>query len=71
MSLEHSPEKFGGDAERPVWGAKAIGEIIGQSERATFHLLAKGRLPATKIGDKYCALPSRLLAHCGGSAKAL
>lgn len=68
MSPEHSPATDA-SGERPVWGCAAIAKIIGRSERSTFHLLGKGLLPAKKVGDTYCALPSRLLAHCGGDAK--
>ena len=36
-----------------VWGAKAISLLIGKTERATFHLLEKGDLPAKKIGKQW------------------
>jgi hypothetical protein len=36
-----------------VWGADAIARVIGRSERATFHLLSSGLLPAKKIGGKW------------------
>jgi len=31
-----------------VWGARAIAEVIGQSERSTFHLLENEHLPAKR-----------------------
>jgi hypothetical protein len=52
--------------ERPIWGAKAIGEVIGKPPTQTFHLLKTGQLPATKVGDSWCAYPSRLRARLRG-----
>lgn len=48
--------------ETPVWGVKAIGGVIGLSERATYHLVAEGRLPVKKVGGRLCAYPSALRA---------
>lgn len=45
---------------RPVWGAKAIGNEMGLTERQTFHLLERGLLPAKKIGDKWLADANQL-----------
>jgi hypothetical protein len=36
-----------------VWGARSIARLIGKSERATFHLLEKGDLPAKKVGAQW------------------
>lgn len=38
-----------------IWGAKAIGECIGRSERQTFYLLESGQLPARRVGNKWVA----------------
>jgi len=38
-----------------LWGARAIGEFIGLSERQAFWLLEKKRLPARKIGRRFVA----------------
>jgi hypothetical protein len=45
----------------PVWGAKAIGEVINKPEKATFYLLMKGYLPAEKVGESLVSTPRRLL----------
>jgi hypothetical protein len=44
-----------------IWGAEAIGEVIGKPTRATFHLLEAGLLPAKKIGKQWCASRRKLL----------
>ncbi|TCU75101.1 hypothetical protein EDE08_103318 [Bradyrhizobium sp. R2.2-H] len=31
-----------------VWGAKAIGKVIGRSEKGAFHALESGRVPGAK-----------------------
>lgn len=38
-----------------VWGCKAIAKVIGRTERATFHMLAAGELPARQVGQRYVA----------------
>jgi hypothetical protein len=39
-----------------VWGARAIGEVLGLNARDTHHFLAWGRIkPARKVGGKWCA----------------
>jgi hypothetical protein len=49
-----------------VWGARAIGEIIGRTEREAYYLLEAGHLPAVRVGKKWCAIPSRLRAVLAG-----
>jgi hypothetical protein len=49
-----------------VWGAAAIAEVIGRSERQAYWLLENDRLPARKIGQAWCASRARLLAYCAG-----
>jgi len=49
-----------GEADRPVWGVKAISALINRTPRQTYHLLEKGLLPAKKVGDQWTAIPSRL-----------
>ena len=58
------------EMERPVWGAEAIGQVIGRNRNQTFHLLVTGKLPATKVGDSWVAMPSELLRVCGKSSAA-
>ena len=38
-----------------LWGAKALSEEIGLTERQTFHLLETGQLPAKKVGGRWCS----------------
>jgi hypothetical protein len=49
-----------------VWGAKAIGECIGRSERVAFWLLETKAIPGVKVGKRWCASRARLLAACAG-----
>ncbi|MBL0935533.1 MAG: DNA-binding protein [Rhizobiaceae bacterium] len=45
-----------------VWGAEAIASLIGRSARATFYMLEKGELPARKVGGRWVAERSKLIA---------
>ncbi|ORE94053.1 hypothetical protein ATO13_08266 [Stappia sp. 22II-S9-Z10] len=60
------------EVETPVWGVKAIAEVIGLSERATYVLVAEGKLPVKRLGRRHCAYPSALhaalRAHAGTGA---
>jgi len=38
-----------------VWGAAAIAKLIGQSTRATYHMLEAGELPARQVGRRWVA----------------
>jgi hypothetical protein len=38
-----------------IWGAAAIGRAIARNERQTFFLLETGKIPAKKVGGRYCA----------------
>jgi len=46
-----------------VWGAKNIGAEINKTEKAAFHMLASGKLPAKKIGDQWVASRAALKRH--------
>lgn len=35
-----------------VWGAAAIAKVIGQTTRATYHMLEAGELPARQVGQR-------------------
>jgi hypothetical protein len=48
------------EAEKPLWGAKAIGEVLGISERRTYYLLEQGLIPGKKIGRTWTATPGNL-----------
>ena len=45
-----------------VWGGESIAKIIGRTPRITFHLLEKGELPAKKVGGRWVAERSKLIA---------
>ena len=47
---------------KPLWGAKAIGEVIGKNRRQTFWLLQNGMLPARKVGSLWVSERQALLA---------
>jgi hypothetical protein len=52
------------DGNEIIWGAKAIGAVIGLSERKTFHLLETGQLKgAMKIGRRWCISRQNLMAN--------
>ncbi len=55
------------DLDCPIWGARAIGKVIGKGARATHYLLEAGRLDATKIGRQWVSTPRRLRAGLVGS----
>jgi len=38
-----------------VWGVRAIGAEINRNERQTYQLIEAKRLPAIKVGGKWCA----------------
>ena len=51
---------------KPVWGAKAIGEIINRNPRQAFHLLSGGHIKsARQVGGRWTAIPSALLKEFG------
>ncbi len=43
-----------------VWEVKPIAEAIGRTPRQAYHLLETGRLPARKVGGRWCASRSGL-----------
>ncbi len=45
-----------------IWGAEEISKLIGRSTRATFHMLDNGELPAKKVGGRWVAERSKLIA---------
>ena len=38
-----------------IWGVAGIATEINRNARQTFHLLENGRLPARKVGGRWCA----------------
>ena len=53
-------ERTPASEELPVWGVKAIAEIVNLRPKQAYYLLEIGVLPATKVGGRWAALPSRL-----------
>lgn len=52
------------DSNEIIWGAEAIGAVIGLSARKTFHLLETSQLKgAKKIGRRWCISRRNLLAN--------
>ena len=43
------------DALDLVWGIKAIGSVIGRSDRQTYDMLVSGHLPARQVGHRWVA----------------
>jgi hypothetical protein len=50
-----------------LWGCRAIAKAIGRSERATFHMLEAGALPARKVMGRWVASRRDLFAALRGS----
>ncbi len=38
-----------------IWGAKAIAKALGVTERACYHMLEAGALPARQVGSRWVA----------------
>jgi hypothetical protein len=53
-----------------VWGARGIGEVISRPEKQVYHLVARGLLPAKRIGGRLCARRSELLKALSSSEAA-
>ena len=64
--VESNPHQSTSDDDAPLWGALAIGQAIGRSERQVFHALENGLLPATKIGKAWVTTRRRLLDCING-----
>jgi hypothetical protein len=53
--------------DRPIWGARAFGDVINKNESQTFYLLGKKRadgtplLDADRVNGQYVSTPRRLL----------
>jgi hypothetical protein len=56
------PELKPGPAPALVWGARAIGEVIGRSEKQVSYLLERRLLPVRKVGKQWVADRDALLA---------
>ncbi|WLS07183.1 DNA-binding protein [Shinella sumterensis] len=51
-----------------VWGGEEIAKVIRRTPRITFTLLEKGELPAKKVGGRWVAERSKLIAFFTGEA---
>jgi len=60
MSLEIN------DLDRPIRGAKRIGEILGLPPRQVYYGLEKGLYDADKLGRLWVTTPRRLLNQFAG-----
>ncbi|MCS4091858.1 DNA-binding protein [Rhizobium sp. BK176] len=56
------------DLDAPIWGIENFAKIINRTQRATYHLVANGKLPANKIGDRYVSTRRKLLTAILGEA---
>lgn len=52
-----------------IWGAKAIAKVLGVTDRAVFHMLAKGELPARQVGQRWVASRRMLVEHFEGGVR--
>ena len=53
---------YDNDLDAPIWGADAIGKVLGLNKRQTYHLLNHNKLPVKKIGAKHVSTKRQLLA---------
>lgn len=51
-----------------LWGCKAIAAFLGVTERACFHMLEQGVLPARQVGQRWVASRKALRRHFEGQA---
>jgi len=51
-----------------LWEVAEIAKLIGRTERQTFHLLSSGKLPAKKVGGRWVAERSKIVAFFMGDA---
>jgi hypothetical protein len=49
----------------PVWGAAAIGQVIGRDRRGTYHLIHTGAIDVSKVGALLVSTRRRLLKSLG------
>lgn len=45
-----------------LWGAPRIAAFLGQTKRATYHLLEGNKIPARKVGGSWVASKAKLAA---------
>ena len=53
-----------------LWGAKSIARVLGVTDRAVFHMLAKGEIPSAKqVGQRWVASRKKLREHFEGEVQ--
>jgi hypothetical protein len=71
FAASQEPDSQTDEDDELVWGAEAIGRVIGRSARQTFHLASIGAIPVQRIGGRdkrggrLVARKSKLLAIAG------
>ncbi|ARM14191.1 MULTISPECIES: hypothetical protein [Rhizobium] len=45
-----------------IWEVEEIAKLISRTPRQTFHMLNKGELPAKKVGGRWVAERTKLIA---------
>jgi hypothetical protein len=50
------------DPDVPIFGARAIGEVLNLTEREAFWLLERKHIPAVKLGRKWATTRRQLRA---------
>lgn len=53
--------------DRPVYGARDIGRVVGLTPRQAYEALEHGHLPGDKFGKKWISTPRRLRQIAIGS----
>ncbi|HEV7417902.1 MAG TPA: DNA-binding protein [Tianweitania sediminis] len=56
------PDNSRSDKLDLIWGVSAIAKIICRTDRQTFRLVEAGELPAKKVGGRWVAERSKLVA---------
>lgn len=51
-----------------VWGISGIANLIGRTDRQTYHMLVQGRLPARRVGERWVASRSEIERFFRGEA---
>ena len=63
--IEHNDTPVNDSVDAPVWGAKAIGDVLNLSERQARHIIPKLK-SVRRVGARHVAIPSKLRAELGG-----
>jgi hypothetical protein len=58
------------DFDAPLWGADEIAPVIRRTVKATYYLLERGAIDATKVNGRWQSTKRRLLAPLASSPEA-